>query len=179
MGVRRRSAPFRSWSSLGFGLLEENRRAVQRFARLCLFTAAIDGRGARSHVAASRGGFLGSWVPLPRLPGVRSGFGLAAAKRGTWGVGSSPVVHSRLAVIGHRGALMLLSQGASGRISRLVSGASGPLASRRRAPGVRRPLEQSPAERPMPEWIVGARPVRLTMYADVRGWDHRDKPIQG
>ena len=35
-GVRRRSAPFRSCSSLGFGLLEENRRAVQRFARLCL-----------------------------------------------------------------------------------------------------------------------------------------------
>ena len=34
-GVRRRSAPFRSCSSLGFGLLEENRRAVQRFARLC------------------------------------------------------------------------------------------------------------------------------------------------
>jgi len=33
--VRRRSAPFRSCSSLGFGLLEENRRAVQRFARLC------------------------------------------------------------------------------------------------------------------------------------------------
>ena len=35
-GVRRRSAPFRSCSSLGFGLLEENRRAVQRLARLCL-----------------------------------------------------------------------------------------------------------------------------------------------
>ena len=35
-GVRRRSAPFRSCSSLGFGLLEENRRAAQRFARLCL-----------------------------------------------------------------------------------------------------------------------------------------------
>ena len=34
-GVRRRSAPFRSCSSLGFGLLEENRKAVQRFARLC------------------------------------------------------------------------------------------------------------------------------------------------
>ena len=34
-GVRRRSAPFRSCSSLGFGLLEGNRRAVQRFARLC------------------------------------------------------------------------------------------------------------------------------------------------
>ena len=34
-GVRRRSAPIRSCSSLGFGLLEENRRAVQRFARLC------------------------------------------------------------------------------------------------------------------------------------------------
>ena len=34
-GVRRRSAPFRSCSSLGFSLLEENRRAVQRFARLC------------------------------------------------------------------------------------------------------------------------------------------------
>ena len=32
-GVRRRSAPFRSCSSLGFGLLEENRKAVQRFAR--------------------------------------------------------------------------------------------------------------------------------------------------
>ena len=36
-GVRRRSAPFRSCSSLGFGLLEENRRAVQRFARLCSY----------------------------------------------------------------------------------------------------------------------------------------------
>jgi len=34
-GLSRRSAPFRSCSSLGFGLLEENRRAVQRFARLC------------------------------------------------------------------------------------------------------------------------------------------------
>ena len=34
-GVRRRSAFFRSCSSLGFGLLEENRRAVQHFARLC------------------------------------------------------------------------------------------------------------------------------------------------
>ena len=33
-GVRRRSASFRSCTSLGFGLLEENRRAVQRFARL-------------------------------------------------------------------------------------------------------------------------------------------------
>ena len=32
--VRRRSALFRSCSSLCFGLLEENRRAVQRFARL-------------------------------------------------------------------------------------------------------------------------------------------------
>ena len=39
-GVRRRSAPFRSCSSLGFGLLEENRRAVQRFARLCLYLAS-------------------------------------------------------------------------------------------------------------------------------------------
>jgi len=36
-GVRRRSALFRSCSSLGFGLLEENRRAVQRFARLCSY----------------------------------------------------------------------------------------------------------------------------------------------
>jgi len=33
-GARRRSAPFRSCSSLGFCLLEENRRAVQRLARL-------------------------------------------------------------------------------------------------------------------------------------------------
>ena len=36
-GVRRRSAPFRSCSSLGIGLLEENMRAVQRFARLCSY----------------------------------------------------------------------------------------------------------------------------------------------
>ena len=35
------SAPFRSCSSLGFGLLEENRRAVQRFARLCSFNASL------------------------------------------------------------------------------------------------------------------------------------------
>jgi len=39
--MRRRTAPFRSCSSLGFGLLEENRRAVQRFARLC----SLLGRG--------------------------------------------------------------------------------------------------------------------------------------
>ena len=43
-GVRRRSVSFRSCSSLGFGLLEENRRAVQRFARLCLLSGP---QGAR------------------------------------------------------------------------------------------------------------------------------------
>jgi len=36
-GVRRRSASFRSCSYLGFGLLEENRRAVQCLARLCSY----------------------------------------------------------------------------------------------------------------------------------------------
>ena len=52
------------------------------------------------------------------------------------------------------GALVLLSQGASGRISRLVSSARGPLASCRWAPGLASQgplgakLEQSPAERP-------------------------------
>ena len=38
-GVRRRSAPFRSCSSLGFGLLEENRRggpALRAFMSMCL-----------------------------------------------------------------------------------------------------------------------------------------------
>ena len=41
-GVRRRSASFRSCSSLGFGLLEDNRRAVQRFARLCSLKGVHD-----------------------------------------------------------------------------------------------------------------------------------------
>jgi len=41
-GVRRRGASFRSCSSLGFGLLEENKRAVQRFARLCLLSSVKD-----------------------------------------------------------------------------------------------------------------------------------------
>ena len=46
-GVCRRSAPFRSCSSLGFGLLEENRRAVQRFARLCSLSG-LDYSGNRT-----------------------------------------------------------------------------------------------------------------------------------
>ena len=34
-GVQQRSAPFRRYSTLGFGLRQENRRAVQHFACSC------------------------------------------------------------------------------------------------------------------------------------------------
>ena len=33
--MRQRSAPLRSWSSLGFDLRQENRRALECFARQC------------------------------------------------------------------------------------------------------------------------------------------------
>ena len=56
---------------------------------------------------------MGSWLlgsPL-KTPGVCTGLGLARprrlpAKRKTWGVGNSPVVQSRHAVIGRRGSLV-------------------------------------------------------------------------
>jgi len=51
-GVRRRSASFRSCSSLGFGLLEENRRAVQRFARLCSYSFPLQESGLSARPGA-------------------------------------------------------------------------------------------------------------------------------